>query len=201
MTGLAAPLLRANLDTDVIVRIDRLTTTDPAALARHTFEALRYLPDGEEDPAFVLNRPPFRGAAILVAGANFGCGSSREGAVWALRGLGVRCIIAPSFGDIFWGNCFQSGLLPITLAPRDVEEVAEVASRGERLTVDLTDACITTEDGRGWAFSIPALLRRSLLEGLDDLELTLQEAPRIEAWEARDRLVRPWVWDFPGGSR
>src|SRR5579863_8871350 len=139
LTAVAAPLLKRNIDTDVIIRIEKLISLDRAELGPHAFAPLRYRADGSENPDFVLNRPPYRGAQILIAGENFGCGSSREGAVWALWGMGLRCVIAPSFGDIFFNNCFQNGLLPITLDAAMVERLAELveASQGQPLTVDL----------------------------------------------------------------
>jgi 3-isopropylmalate/(R)-2-methylmalate dehydratase small subunit len=193
ITGVAAPLLRANVDTDVIIRIDRLTTNRPSELAPYAFEALRYRADGSEEPSFILNRAPFRGAPILVAGPNFGCGSSREPAVWALMGLGIRCVIAPSFGDIFQGNCFQNGVLPVELPEADVDALAVAAESGEPVTVDLREQRVTTSS-RSWSFALPALRKQSLLEGLDDLDLALQDLPLVLAWEERDRQARPWAW-------
>jgi 3-isopropylmalate/(R)-2-methylmalate dehydratase small subunit len=137
VSGPAAPLLLANVDTDVIIRIEPLTQQPREALGRFAFEVLRYRPDGSEDPEFVLNQPAFRGAPILLAGTNFGCGSSREGAVWALPGIGIRCVIAPSFGDIFFSNYFQNGVLPIVLDEHMIEELATSARTGAVMRVDL----------------------------------------------------------------
>jgi len=189
----AAALLQANIDTDVIIRIERLTGADPAGLGHWAFEALRYRPDGGENPDFVLNQPAHRGAAILIAGPNFGCGSSREGAVTALMGLGLRCIIAQSFGDIFYSNCCQNGVLPVLLAPGEVAALAAQTADGD-FTVDLAALEIVAPDGTTFAFAIDPLRREALLEGLDDLGLTLKQFDQIRAWQALDRHARPWVW-------
>ena len=193
LTGTAAPLLLANVDTDVIIRIERLTAADTSMLGRYAFEALRYATDGSERPDFVLNQPPFRGAPILLAGPNFGCGSSREGAVFALAGMGIRCVIADGFGDIFASNCFQNGLLPICLTQTKVESLARHAALGMPVTVDLcsqTVAVAATVE----PFAIDPRRRESLLEGLDDLGLTLRQMGRVRAWQSRDRHLRPWLW-------
>ena len=194
LTGPAAPLLRDNLDTDVIIRIERLTGTPRDGMGAHAFEALRFLPGGAEDPGFVLNQPAFRGAPILVTGANFGCGSSREAAVWAMMGLGLRCVIAESFGDIFYGNCFQNGLLPVRLPGDAVRRLAGQCGGGAPVTVDLHGQAVTFPDGGQAAFTIEPMRRIALLEGLDDIGLTLRHAAEIAAFQAGDRLQRPWVW-------
>jgi 3-isopropylmalate/(R)-2-methylmalate dehydratase small subunit len=193
IVGPASPFLRTNVDTDVIIRVDRMMSTDPAALAPFAFEAVRYRPDGTEDPDFVRNDPRFRNAPILIAGANFGCGSSREPAVWAIVGLGIRCVIAPSFGDIFSANCFQNGVLPIVLDADDVSALAAIAADGTPLTVDLPAQTITAAD-RSFTFDIGELQKTALAQGLDDLDLALRDLDRIRAWEARDRAERPWAW-------
>ncbi len=187
VTGIAAPLLRDNIDTDVIIRVERLAGTTRDSMGAFAFEAWRYRQDGTEDPDFVLNQPLYRGAPILLAGANFGCGSSREGAVWALMGLGIRCVVAESFGDIFAGNCFQNGLLPIALPG-----VRDLASNGV-LTVDLATQTITTGT-RSVPFAIEPMRRASLLAGLDDIGLTQTQAGAIAAYQAADRVARPWLW-------
>ncbi len=195
LTGPAAWLPRANVDTDVIIRIERLTTIgDRTQLGPYAMEALRYREDGSEDPAFVLNQPAFRGAPILLAGDNFGCGSSREGAVWALQGMGVRCVIAPSFGDIFFNNCFQNGMLPIRLAPEAIEALAGQCAGGAPITVDLTQCTLAAPDGSVATFAIDPLRREGLLHGLDDIGLTLKDDALIRAWQATDRERRPWAW-------
>ena len=194
LTGRAAPLMLANVDTDVIVRIERLTSEPRAALGRFAFEALRYGGDGGEVGSFVLNRPEFRGAPILLTGPNFGCGSSREGAVWALQGLGVRCVIAPSFGDIFFNNCFQNGVLPIRLGAEQVRSLALQAEHGGTFTVDLRACTLQAPDGAQTAFEVDRLHRESLLEGVDEIGLTLKHADAIAAWQSADRAAHPWRW-------
>ena len=194
LTGAAGYLPRANVDTDVIIRIERLTTLAKDELGHHAFEALRFREDGSEDPDFVFNRPAFRRAPILLAGDNFGCGSSREGAVTAMLDMGLRCVIAPSFGDIFFGNCFQNGVLPIRLPAAQIEALAATCANGESLTIDLVQQSIRSPDGETTAFVIDPLRREGLLHGLDDIGLTLKDDALIRAWQAADRLRRPWVW-------
>lgn len=195
LTGVAAPLMRANIDTDTIIRIERMTGTTPEQMGPWCFEALRFRPDGTEDPDFVLNRPAFRGAPILLAGANFGCGSSREGAVWALKHSGIRCVVAPSFGDIFANNCFQNGLLPVILPPADVEKLAAECEGGNaRATVDLERQVVISPHGEEMAFRVEAIRRDALLQGLDEIGLTLRHADAIAAYKARDETARPWIW-------
>lgn len=198
LTGTATPLLRDNLDTDVIIRIERLTGTPRDGLGAYAFESLRLRPDGSEDPRCVLNQPGFRGAPILVTGANFGCGSSREGAVWALMGMGLRCIVAEGFGDIFHGNCFQNGLLPVRLPGDAVRRLAAQCRPGAAVAVDLRRQSVTFPDGEALAFEIEPMRRDALLAGLDDIGLTLRHADAIAAYQAADRAARPWVWQ-PGG--
>ncbi|MDO8769759.1 MAG: 3-isopropylmalate dehydratase small subunit [Burkholderiaceae bacterium] len=194
VTGAAAHLPRANVDTDVIIRIERLTALPKEQLGAYAFEALRYLEDGSDNPDFVLNQPIFRNAPILLAGDNFGCGSSREGAVTALKGLGLRCVIAPSFGDIFFSNCFQNGVLPIRLSAPEVNALAAACARGEPLTVDLERQTIRTAAGAETVFSVDPLRREGLLHGLDDIDLTLKDDALIDAWQQADRQRRPWAW-------
>jgi len=194
VTGPAAPLKLANVDTDVIIRIDRLTGGDPARLGEYALEALRYRGDGAPDPDCVLNQPPFAGAPILLAGPNFGCGSSREPAVLALMGMGVRCVIAVSFGDIFYANCFQNGLLPVRLSEDEVAGLAEEARGGGAFTVDLERRSVRTPSGADHPFEIDPMRRTALLEGLDEIGLTLKSSAVIEAWQTEDRAARPWVW-------
>jgi len=191
VTGAAAPLLQANIDTDVIIRIERLT--EGADLGRYALEAMRYLPDGSPNPNSVLNDARFKHAPILLAGRNFGCGSSREGAVTALMAMGVRCVIAPSFGDIFHANCFRNGLLPIELPESAIEKLSEQSPDGD-FTVDLTQQVIVAPSREITAFAIDPLQRDALLEGLDEIGLTLKCADEINAWQNADRVNRPWVW-------
>jgi 3-isopropylmalate/(R)-2-methylmalate dehydratase small subunit len=187
ITGAAVPLLQANVDTDVIVRIERLTGN--ADLGHYAFEALRYLPDGSANPGCVFNQPRFAKAPILLAGRNFGCGSSREGAVTALMAMGISCVIAPSFGDIFFANCFRNGVLPIVLGEASIARLAE----SSELTVDLERQSISAS-GEIFHFPVDALQRDGLLEGLDEIGLTLKATGEIAAWQSMDRAHRPWVW-------
>ena len=189
LKGPAAVFLRANIDTDVIIRIERLSTIARADLGQYAFESLR------DEPDFPYARPTRERAPILLAGRNFGCGSSREGAVWALAGLGVRCVVAPSFGDIFFNNCFQNGVLPIVLPEDQVLALAEQAAGGRELEVDLQSRQIIRPDGVRLAFDIDALKRAALLEGSDDIAQTLARNAAICAWQEADRKQRPWVWD------
>jgi 3-isopropylmalate/(R)-2-methylmalate dehydratase small subunit len=196
IAGPAAPLLRANIDTDVIIRIERLTGVPREQLGRYAFEALRYRGDGSEDPDFALNRTNFRNAPILIAGENFGCGSSREGAVWALMAAGLRCVIAESFGDIFYNNCFQNGMLPVVLPAVTVAQLAGEAANGAPFTVDLVEQMILSPQGEAITFDIDTQRRQALLDGLDDISLTLKRLPEIVAWQSHDRMGRPWIWHF-----
>lgn len=197
ISGRAAPLMMSNVDTDVIIRIERLTAADPAQLGRYALETLRFLQDGAENPACVLNMPRFSTAPILLAGPNFGCGSSREPAVNALMAMGLRCIIAESFGDIFYANCFQNGLLPVRLDAVTISSLAvEAETREEPFAVDLAKQLVVAPSGSSHAFEIDPIRRVALLEGLDDIGLTLRHAGAIDAWQADDRQNRPWVWNM-----
>ena len=194
LRGSAAPLPIDNVDTDVIVRIERLTSLSRDQLGPWAFESLRYRGDGSENPGFVLNQAPWREAPILVAGRNFGCGSSREGAVWALLARGIRCVIAESFGDIFHANCFQNGVLPVRLPADTLARVHAACAPQARWEVDLRAQHIVMPDGAALAFEVDPLRRAALLEGLDDIGRTLQLRESIDAWQARDRAMRPWIW-------
>ena len=196
LTATAAPLMRPNIDTDSIIRVERMVGLAKEQLGPWALEMMRYRPDGSEDPGFVLNREPWRGAKIIVAAENFGCGSSREEAVWALHGFGIRAVIAPSFGDIFFGNCFNNGMLPILLPEATINSIAaEVGeAAGSTLTVDLEAQCIVTASGARHPFEIEAMRRRMLLEGMDAIALTLTHDKDIAAFQARDRGLRPWLW-------
>ena len=198
VAGVAAPLMRANIDTDTVIRIERLSNTKPVDTAPWLFESLRFDADGREDPGFVLNQPQFRDAPILLAGENFGCGSSRDWAVWALKYSGIRCVIAPSFGDIFANNCYQNFVLPVVLPPEQVERLAaECAGGNARVTVDLRRKVVVSPHGEEMPFEVEAIRRDALLEGLDEIGLTMKHAAAIEAFQAEDRAARPWVWQ-PG---
>ncbi|MGJ7613951.1 MULTISPECIES: 3-isopropylmalate dehydratase small subunit [unclassified Variovorax] len=201
LKGNAAPLMLDNVDTDVIIRINRLTELPRDQLGPYAFEALRFSADGSEDADCVLNRPPFRSAPILLAGRNFGCGSSREGAVWALASRGIRCVIAESFGDIFFGNCFQNGVLPIALPRATVDRLADQVASCASVTVDLHACRIEFPHGHRQPFTVDAMKRQALLDGMDDVTRTLQRRAAIAAWQATDRLARPWIWAPVAGAR
>jgi 3-isopropylmalate/(R)-2-methylmalate dehydratase small subunit len=195
LTGVAAPLPLINVDTDMIIPKQFLKTIKRTGLGRNLFDEMRYAADGSENPDFVLNRPAYRNATILVAGDNFGCGSSREHAPWALLDFGIRCVIAPSFADIFYNNCFKNGILPIRLPQDDVDKLMDDAERGANaiLTVDLEAQTITGPDGGSIGFEIDPFLKRCLLEGLDDIGLTLEKGEAIDAFEKRRAQTAPWL--------
>jgi 3-isopropylmalate/(R)-2-methylmalate dehydratase small subunit len=195
LTGVAAPLPIVNIDTDMIIPKDYLKTIKRTGLGTGLFSDARYLEDGSENPDFVLNKPAYRNAQILVAGDNFGCGSSREHAPWALLDFGIRCVISTSFADIFYNNCFKNGILPITVSPEDLEKLLDDASRGEnaRLTIDLEAQEIRGPDGGTISFDIDAFRRHCLLNGLDDIGLTMEKAPAIETFEKANAESRPWA--------
>jgi len=197
LNSVAAPILRENIDTDVIIPISRLVGNSVrGTLGQWCFTPLRYKPDGSENPEFVLNREPYRGAQILLTGVNFGCGSSREGAVWALHEMGIRCVIGSSFGDIFFNNCFQNGLLPVVLDRPTVESLArevEASQGAGRISVDLAQMTVTAPSGKRYTFAVEPARREALLEGLDEIAMTLKRAPEIAAFQAQDREQRPWV--------
>lgn len=195
LTGIAAALPIPNIDTDKIIPARFLKTIKRTGLGSALFYAMRYRPDGSEDPDFVLNKEPWRRAQILIAGANFGCGSSREHAPWALLDFGIRCIIAPEFADIFYNNCFKNGILPIKLPQEVCDALAEDAMLGAnaRLTVDLERQVVVRPNGEEIPFEIDPFRKRCLLEGLDDIALTLAHADKIAAYEARRRAAEPWA--------
>ncbi len=196
LTGIAAPMDAINVDTDQIIPKLHLRTIERTGLGKVLFDELRFHPDGTEKPEFILNRPPWREAEILVAGDNFGCGSSREHAPWALLDFGIRCIVSTSFADIFYNNCFKNGILPVTV-PRDALD-ALMADASDRenpvLTVDLEAQEITRPNGAVLGFTIDEFRRDCLLNGLDDIGLTMQKVDRIDAFEARQREQQPWLY-------
>jgi 3-isopropylmalate/(R)-2-methylmalate dehydratase small subunit len=197
LNGVAAPLPDADVDTDVIFPARFLLLLDRAGLGRHLFHERRAQAPANEP--FVLARPPFDKAEILVAGRNFGCGSSREQAVWALADFGIRCVIAPSFGEIFYGNCFRNGTLPITLPDPEHRDVMLAAASGAPLTVDLEAQEIRLPEGRAIAFQIDPHRRQALLLGLDQIgEILAGDAADIEAFESRQRTAAPWLYLDPG---
>lgn len=190
----AIPIDHDNVDTDVITPAGRILEGLESMIA-HAFEPLRFLPDGSPDPNFPFNDRAFEGAKILVAGRNFGCGSSRETAVWAIAGLGIRCVIAASFGDIFFANCFKNGLLPIVLREQEVRRIMAAAVPTAAFSVDLEECEIGLPDGSAVRFSISGIRREALLNGLDDLGLALRRRDAIEAFAVRDRAARPWIYE------
>ena len=196
LTGVAAPMDAINVDTDQIIPKLHLRTIKRTGLGKVLFDELRFHPDGTEKPEFVLNREPYRNAAILVAGDNFGCGSSREHAPWALLDFGIRCIISTSFADIFYNNCFKNGILPIMVSADELQALMADASDRENpvLTVDLETQRITRPNGAALSFAIDEFRRECLLEGLDDIGLTMQKMDRIDAFEARQREEQPWLY-------
>jgi 3-isopropylmalate/(R)-2-methylmalate dehydratase small subunit len=198
LTGIAAPLPMINVDTDKIIPKQYLKTIERTGLGVHLFDELRYDDQGNEVPDFVLNREPYRNARILIAGANFGCGSSREHAPWALLDFGIRCVIAPSFADIFYNNCFKNGMLPAVLPQDQVEELMRQAETLDNpvFTVDLEAQEIYCGDGanRRHRFEVDPFRKHCLLNGLDDIGLTLQRGDRIAAYEERQRFEQPWLF-------
>ena len=195
LTGIAAPLPMINVDTDMIIPKQYLKTIKRTGLGKNLFDEMRYDDDGNENPDFVLNRQAYRNAQILVAGENFGCGSSREHAPWALLDFGIRCVIAPSFADIFYNNCFKNGILPIALPQEEIDKLMDDAERGANavVTVDLVAQEIRGPDGGTIAFDLDPFRRHCLLEGLDDIGLTLQKADAITEYEAGQAEKRPWA--------
>jgi 3-isopropylmalate/(R)-2-methylmalate dehydratase small subunit len=203
LEGIAAPLLRPNINTDIVIRIERLRDLDRDKLGPYAFESWRYRGDGTEDPAFILNKPPYRDARILLAGDNFACGSSREAAVWALQSFGIRCVIAPSFGPIFFNNCFQNGVLPVVLPAQTVAGLAaevEATQGNGKITIDLTRCVVVSPSGAETHFAIDAMLREGMLKGLDPIEQTRAREPQIAAFQARDRALHPWLYPQPPGA-
>ncbi|MEE8516464.1 MAG: 3-isopropylmalate dehydratase small subunit [Alphaproteobacteria bacterium] len=196
VTGIAAPLPMINVDTDKIIPARWLKTIKRTGLGGALFEAIRYDKDGNENPDFVLNKPPYRKAEILVTGTNFGCGSSREHAVWALMGFGIRCVMAPEFADIFYSNAFKNGVLLIKLPQERIDDLMADAEQGEnaRITVDLEAQEIIRPDGEVIGFDIDPFRKHCLLNGLDDIALTMEKAEAIEGFEDTQRQSLPWLY-------
>jgi 3-isopropylmalate/(R)-2-methylmalate dehydratase small subunit len=196
LTGVAAPLPMMNVDTDMIIPKQFLKTIKRSGLGQYLFNDMRYDAGGKEKPDFVLNRPAYRKAVVLIAGENFGCGSSREHAPWALLDFGIRCVIAPSFADIFHNNCFKNGILPVVLAPDVVERLLRLAENGANatFTIDLEAQEVSAPDGTKVRFEIEPFRKQCLLNGLDDIGLTEQRQGAIAAFEAKDRARQPWLW-------
>ncbi len=195
LTGIAAPMPMVNIDTDMIIPKQFLKTIKRSGLGVNLFDEMRYDADGNEIPDFVLNQPQYRESEILVAGDNFGCGSSREHAPWAIKDFGIRCVIAPSFADIFYNNCFKNGILPIALPQEQVDILMKDAEKGAnaRITVDLEAQTVTTSDGEVMHFEIDSFKKHCLLNGLDDIGLTLEKATSIDTYEAKVSSERAWV--------
>ena len=196
LRGVAAPMPMINIDTDAIIPKQFLKTIKRTGLGKNLFDELRYEMDGREKPDFVLNQQAYRKAQILVTGENFGCGSSREHAPWALLDFGIRCVIASSFADIFYNNCFKNGILPIKLPQSEVDKLMDDAKRGANaiITIDLEKQEITGPDGGRIHFDVDPFRKHCLLNGLDDIGLTMEKAESIDSFEARDRMARPWMW-------
>jgi 3-isopropylmalate/(R)-2-methylmalate dehydratase small subunit len=208
LDGLVAPLDRANVDTDAIIPKQFLKSIRRTGFGRYLFDEWRYLDQGQPDmdvtnrplnPDFILNQPCYQGASILLTQDNFGCGSSREHAPWALLDYGFKCIIAKSYADIFYGNCFKNGILPIVLPPKVVDDLMQAvkAQEGYRLTVDLPEQTITTPSGEQIGFEVDPFRKHCLVEGLDDIGLTLQHEDAIRAYESRRREEAPWLFVTP----
>ena len=195
VTGIAAPMPLVNIDTDMIIPKGFLKTIKRTGLGVHAFDEMRYDRQGNEIADFVLNKPQYRKTEILIAGDNFGCGSSREHAPWALADFGIKVIVSTSFADIFFNNSFKNGMLPIVLLQEQVDQLMADAERGEnaRMTVDLEAQQITTSDGQVIAFEVDAFKKHCLLNGLDDIGLTLEKATAIDSFEAQSAQSRPWV--------
>lgn len=206
LTGIAAPMDRANIDTDMIIPKQFLKSIKRSGFGKNLFDELRYLDEGQPDQScegrplneeFPLNFPRYKGASVLLSRENFGCGSSREHAPWALDDYGFRCVIAPSFAEIFFNNCFKNGILPIVLSEEVVEQLFQqmYAEEGYQLQVDLAAQTVSTPSGESFAFDIDEFRKHCLLNGLDDIGLTLQDADSIRSYEAKKRQSAPWMFD------
>jgi 3-isopropylmalate/(R)-2-methylmalate dehydratase small subunit len=195
LTGVAAPMPLVNIDTDMIIPKQFLKTIQRSGLGKNLFDEMRFDREGNEVADFVLNQPAYRKAEILVAGDNFGCGSSREHAPWALLDFGIRCVISTSFADIFFNNCFKNGILPIVLPQEQVDLLMADARKGAnaRQTVDLEAQTVTTSDGQVFSFTVDAHRKHCLMNGLDDIGLTLEKASAIDSFEAKNATLRPWA--------
>ncbi len=195
LTGVAAPMNMINIDTDMVIPKQYLTTIERSGLGKGLFFEMRYDADGNEVEDFVLNKPQYRDARILVTGENFGCGSSREHAPWALLDFGIRCVIAPSFADIFYNNCFKNGILPIKLPKDDMDKLFDDAGRGANatLTIDLENQTISGPDGGEISFELDTFKKHCLLNGLDDVALTMKNEAKIDDFEEKHSAAQPWL--------
>lgn len=197
LTGIAAPLPMINIDTDMIIPKQFLKTIKRTGLGKNLFDEMRFTIDGKEKPDFILNKPKYRGANILISGDNFGCGSSREHAPWALLDFGITCIIAPSFADIFFNNCFKNGILPIVLPETVVRDLTLYVTKNEgvSLTIDLPKQLIKTPDGKEIPFNIDPFRKHCLVNGLDDIGLTLEHKEAIDSFEVKQKTKASWLYD------
>ncbi|MBU2360297.1 3-isopropylmalate dehydratase small subunit [Loktanella sp. M215] len=195
LSGIAAPLPLINIDTDMIIPKQFLKTIKRSGLGVNLFDEMRYDDDRNEIPSFVLNKPQYREAEILVAGDNFGCGSSREHAPWAIKDFGIRCVIAPSYADIFYNNCFKNGILPVVLPQEQVDVLMKDAEKGSnaRIEIDLEAQTITSSDGEVFHFEVDAFKKHCLMNGLDDIGLTMEKVGAIKTFEEQAATARPWV--------
>jgi 3-isopropylmalate/(R)-2-methylmalate dehydratase small subunit len=195
LSGIAAPMPLVNIDTDMIIPKVFLKSIQRTGFGKNLFDEMRYNRDGTEIEDFVLNKPQYRDAQILIAGDNFGCGSSREHAPWAIADFGIKCIVSTSFADIFFNNCFKNGILPIVLPQETVDVLMADAEKGAnaRMEVDLEEQTITTSDGDTFAFEVDAFKKHCLLNGLDDIGLTMEKAGSIDAYESRAKEQFPWM--------
>ena len=195
LSGIAAPMPLINIDTDMVIPKVFVKTIKRWGLGVNLFDEMRYQDDGSENPDFVLNKPQYRETEILVAGDNFGCGSSREHAPWAIKDFGIRCVISTSYADIFFNNCFKNGILPIVLPKAQVDVLMKDAEKGSnaRIEVDLEAQTVTTSDGETFSFEVDAFKKHCLLNGLDDIGLTMEKAASIDAYESKLQVSHPWV--------
>ncbi len=195
LTGVAAPMPLVNIDTDMIIPKQFLKTIKRSGLGVNLFDEMRYNLDGSEIADFVLNQPAYRNAQIIIAGDNFGCGSSREHAPWALLDFGIRCVIATSFADIFYNNCFKNGILPIVMPQEVVDVLMADARKGAnaRQTIDLMAQTVTTSDGQVFPFDVDGHRKHCLINGLDDIGLTLEKVTAIDSFEKQNAVLRPWT--------
>jgi len=195
LTGIAAPMPLVNIDTDMIIPKQFLKTIKRSGLGVNLFDEMRYKEDGSEVEDFVLNQPQYRDAQVLIAGDNFGCGSSREHAPWALKDFGIRAIVSTSFADIFFNNCFKNGILPIVLPEEQVNALMQDAEKGAnaRMTVDLENQTITSSDGEAYAFEVDEFKKHCLMNGLDDIGLTMEKSDAIASFESKSAGERPWI--------
>jgi 3-isopropylmalate/(R)-2-methylmalate dehydratase small subunit len=195
LTGIAAPMPLVNIDTDMIIPKQFLKTIKRSGLGVNLFDEMRFDRQGNEIADFVLNKPQYREAEILVAGENFGCGSSREHAPWAIKDFGIRCVVAPSYADIFYSNCFKNGILPIVLPQEQVDVLMKDAEKGAnaRMSIDLEAQTVTTSDGEVFNFEVDSFKKHCLMNGLDDIGLTMEKVDSVKAFEAKASAERPWV--------